>query len=161
MRRRWMVLWYYLLILFGCQVVIFVAASLADNLYQYLLKERFKNRVVCQQEAAPDVKFTQSINYWAEREGVNACLVAAVIRTESSFRADALSPAGAAGLMQIIPSTWREVNREIKACDGRHAGECTRNCYFDPELNIRIGTAYLSRLAKRYSGDMALGSGGL
>lgn len=83
-------------------------------------------------------------------------MVAAIIQAESSFRPQAVSPAGAAGLMQVIPGTWREVNGRIGACRGRHEGECGPACYFDPELNIRVGTAYFAALARQYGGDVVL-----
>lgn len=87
---------------------------------------------------------------------MSAAVVAAIIEAESSFRPRAVSSAGAAGLMQVIPGTWRAVNDRIKACSGRHSGECGPDCYFDPELNIRIGTAYIASLARQYQGDLVL-----
>lgn len=83
-------------------------------------------------------------------------MVAAIIRAESSFQPRAVSRTGAAGLMQVIPGTWREVNGRIGACRGRHEGECGPVCYFDPELNIRVGTAYFAELVRRYRGDLVL-----
>ncbi len=102
------------------------------------------------------VPFAELINSHARQEGVSATVVAAIIRAESSFQPRAVSHAGAAGLMQVIPGTWREVNGRIGACSGRHDGECGPGCYFDPELNIRVGTAYYAALVRRYGGDLVL-----
>ncbi len=102
------------------------------------------------------VPYAGFINLYARQEGVSAAVVAAIIRAESSFQPRALSRTGAAGLMQVIPGTWREVNGRIGACRGRHAGECGPDCYFDPELNVRIGTAYYAGLVRRYGGDLVL-----
>ncbi len=102
------------------------------------------------------VPYAGFINRYARQEEVSAAVVAAIIQAESSFRPEAVSPAGAMGLMQVIPGTWREVNGRIKACSGRHAGECGPGCFFDPELNIRIGTAYFAALARQYRGDLVL-----
>ncbi|HWQ62636.1 MAG TPA: lytic transglycosylase domain-containing protein [Negativicutes bacterium] len=102
------------------------------------------------------VPYAGHINDCARREGVSAAVVAAIIQAESSFQPQAVSRAGAAGLMQVIPGTWREVNSRIKACSGRHGGECGPECYFDPALNIRIGTAYFAALVRQYPGDLVL-----
>ncbi|BBB91249.1 MAG TPA: lytic transglycosylase domain-containing protein [Methylomusa anaerophila] len=96
------------------------------------------------------------INQAARKFSVSPELVASVIRAESSFEPRAVSKAGAYGLMQVMPETWRQVNSKIKVCAGRHEGECTSKCYFTPELNVQIGTAYLGQLAQRYKGNMIL-----
>jgi soluble lytic murein transglycosylase len=63
----------------------------------------------------------------------NAALVLAIMRQESNFDASVVSPAGAEGLMQLMPATARSVS-------GGNAD------LFDPAANARIGTAYLQRL---------------
>lgn len=75
--------------------------------------------------------------------GVPAQLIKAVIRTESNFNANAVSSAGAKGLMQLM--------------DGTARGLGVSNS-FDPEQNIDGGTKYLSMLLKKYKGhvDVAL-----
>jgi soluble lytic murein transglycosylase len=55
--------------------------------------------------------------YSAER-GLDASLVAGLIRQESQFQRDAVSPAGAVGLMQILPSTGRRLARSERATHG-------------------------------------------
>jgi soluble lytic murein transglycosylase len=63
----------------------------------------------------------------------NAALVLGIMRQESNFDAAVVSPAGAQGLMQVMPTTARSVS----------AGGAD---LFDPAANTRIGTAYLQRL---------------
>jgi len=63
----------------------------------------------------------------------NAALVLGIMRQESNFDASVVSPAGAEGLMQVMPATARSVS-------GGNAD------LFDPAANTRIGTAYLQRL---------------
>jgi soluble lytic murein transglycosylase len=82
----------------------------------------------------------------AKRHKVNPHLVAAVIEAESDWQADALSSAGAQGLMQVMPSTAKELARR-----GRVDGErFPVSRLSDPDVNIEYGTAYLRYLVERY-----------
>ena len=74
----------------------------------------------------------------------------AIIRAESAFDPFARSTANARGLMQIIPSTARLTARKNGISLGR-----IRNLY-KPQLNIMIGTAYLSELLAKFDGNFAL-----
>lgn len=69
---------------------------------------------------------------------VEPALALALIRQESNFEAEAVSPAGARGLMQIMPATARGVARELREPD-----LATR--LFEPFANMRLGTAYLAK----------------
>jgi soluble lytic murein transglycosylase-like protein len=69
-------------------------------------------------------------------EGIDGRMMAALIWTESSFRPNAVSPAGAAGLAQLMPGTARSLGLQVDgSVDER----------FDPEKNIRAGARYLRR----------------
>ncbi|QDR83358.1 Membrane-bound lytic murein transglycosylase C [Sporomusa termitida] len=94
--------------------------------------------------------YADKINQTGRAYGINPEIIAAVIKAESSFHPRALSKAGAYGLMQVIPGTWRLVNSQAKICNGRHEGECGSDCFYDPDLNITVGTYYLSQLIQRY-----------
>jgi soluble lytic murein transglycosylase len=63
---------------------------------------------------------------------------------------DARSGAGAVGLMQLLPSTGRNVAREISI---PYSGLVTLT---DPVINIRLGTHYLGDMASRYDGNRVL-----
>ncbi len=81
--------------------------------------------------------------------GVEPAFVYGIIRQESSFDADAMSGAGALGLMQIMPATAKEVARAERAA--HHTGRLTS----DPKHNVRLGSAYLKKLVDRF-GSYAL-----
>jgi soluble lytic murein transglycosylase-like protein len=68
-------------------------------------------------------------------------LAMAVISVESGFRANAVSPKNAQGLMQLIPETAQR----FRVADP-----------FDPESNVRGGMAYLRRLLALFNGDVQL-----
>ena len=82
--------------------------------------------------------------------GPEPALVLAVIRQESAYRQDAVSPVGARGLMQLMPATALEVAHGLGIAYNR--GRLTA----DPEYNIRLGTHLLGQLLRRYDGSYAL-----
>ena len=102
------------------------------------------------------IPYATPIKVFSKEAGVEARLAAAMIQAESSFQPRIVSPAGAVGLMQVMPDTWHQVNRKYQLCVGRHAGECSVDCYFNPELNIQVGTLYMGELLTRYQGDRVL-----
>jgi soluble lytic murein transglycosylase-like protein len=72
----------------------------------------------------------------ADRFGLDPRLIKSVIAAESEFTARAKSPAGALGLMQVMPATAGEMG-------------VPRGALFDPEANILAGTAYMTHLFER------------
>lgn len=77
----------------------------------------------------------------AARHRLDGLLVAAVIEAESGFNPLALSPRGAEGLMQVMPST---------------PGYPVETGAYDPPTNIDLGTRYLRHLLRRFDGDLVL-----
>ncbi|MCQ8240248.1 transglycosylase SLT domain-containing protein [Rhizosaccharibacter radicis] len=78
-------------------------------------------------------------------------LALGIMRQESSFDPGITSPAGARGLMQLMPGTARDVARSLPGSggtDGTAAG------LYDPDANIRLGSAYLSSLLRRFGGTV-------
>ena len=74
----------------------------------------------------------------AERHGVDANLVKAVVTAESDFNPTVVSQAGAQGLMQLMPGTAQDMGVDD---------------VFDPAQNIEGGTKYLSMMLQRFDGD--------
>lgn len=91
----------------------------------------------------PDV-WSPLVRQAAEREGVAVDLLTAVIQQESAFRPCAVSPKGAMGLMQLMPSTAALLGVKDP---------------FDPKENVDAGTRFLKMLLDRYSGNLALALG--
>jgi soluble lytic murein transglycosylase-like protein len=81
----------------------------------------------------------------SRKYGVSPDMIFAVIQTESSFDPLAVSDRGAVGLMQLLPSTAREVAQElnIQWTDDR--------ILWDPLTNIEMGTYYLRTLISRFN----------
>ena len=83
-------------------------------------------------------------------QGPDPALVYGVIRRESAFDAEIRSPAGALGLMQIMPATGAELARRL--------GERwqSERALLDPAINVRYGSVYLRDLLDRYAGRWPL-----
>jgi len=97
------------------------------------------------------VRYVSIINRYAEQHGLEPELVFAVIHAESRFNTNAVSVSGASGLMQIMESTAYWLAPQIGMYDFSYGQ------VFDPEINIRLGTYYLSTLIARYENiDVAL-----
>jgi soluble lytic murein transglycosylase-like protein len=77
----------------------------------------------------------------SNESGVPQGLVNAVLMAESAGNPGALSPAGAQGLMQLMPGT---------------AAGCGIANPFDPQQNVHCGTSYLHSLLRRYHNDVTL-----
>ncbi len=86
-----------------------------------------------------DRTIAASIEKAAARHRLPAGLIRSVIQAESNFNPDAISPAGAQGLMQLMPGT---------------AGEMGVKDPFDIDQNIDGGARYLRRMLDRFDGDL-------
>ncbi|WP_372771464.1 transglycosylase SLT domain-containing protein [Pseudoalteromonas sp.] len=87
--------------------------------------------------------YSDQFERFSSRSKVDKIWAYAISRRESSFASDAYSSAGAIGLMQLLPSTARYVNK----------GKVSHNQLKKPHINIRLGTQYLNYLKKKSKGN--------
>lgn len=84
----------------------------------------------------------------ATSNGLDPILVAALIRQESMWEPKARSRAGAMGLMQVMPTTGRQV------AHGLGVTRWHTDQLMDPATNLRIGTRYLAEGLRRFEGNL-------
>ncbi len=93
------------------------------------------------------VSYADQVQGSADRHGVDARLVCAVIKCESGWDSDARSSAGAVGLMQVMPSTADSL-AEMGVVDD---SVWDPDNLSDPATNIEYGSAYLAYLQENFS----------
>jgi len=81
--------------------------------------------------------FKEIVQKYSSQYNIDPLFILAVIRQESNFMPDAISYAGAQGLMQIMPSTGEGIARQIGVSN------YNVNMLTDPDINIRMGAFYL------------------
>lgn len=91
----------------------------------------------------PGIDIAVHVREASQRFGLPEDWIHAVIRIESAGRIRAVSPAGAMGLMQLMPGTW--ARQRARFALGRDP--------FDPRDNIMAGTSYLREMYDRYGPD--------
>ncbi|ASF41425.1 lytic transglycosylase [Halobacillus halophilus] len=88
-----------------------------------------------------DQDIEQIIKKASQHYGIDEKLIRSVVQAESNYNADAVSHAGAQGLMQLMPATAEGMGVKDP---------------FNPEENVMGGTKYLKQMLDRYDGDSRL-----
>ncbi len=101
--------------------------------------------------AQQQYQYAKLVRKYSRQYNVEESLIYAVMRTESSFNPYAVSWANAYGLMQVVPATAR---RDVFKLIYKRSGQPGKRYLFNPENNIRTGTAYLHLLQTRYLKDI-------
>ena len=89
------------------------------------------------------IKYIEHIEIYCQKYNIDKSLVAGVISVESGFDANAVSPKGAKGLMQITDKTAVWLCEKL---DEKYSAEKM----FDPEFNIKLGCYYISYLSEKF-----------
>ena len=95
--------------------------------------------------------YAPEIRAAAQEFSLDPAYVASVVLAESSFDAEAVSSAGAIGLMQIMPATGEWIAGKLD-----DVFDVER--LYEPSVNLRYGCWYLRFLLDRYDGDMRTAS---
>jgi soluble lytic murein transglycosylase len=97
--------------------------------------------------------YEEIIRRWAADRGLPPFLVYGIIRQESAFDAAAVSRAGARGLMQLMPSTGRELAGKLRL-------PYSTARLSEPDYSVRLGTKYFAQVLEMFDGDVELALAG-
>ena len=101
------------------------------NIKNYFLKKIYK------------IDYKEYVEKYSAEYEVDKYLVYAIIKAESNFKEKAVSNKGAKGLMQLMPATAEEIAKKIEI-------QIDDNNVLNPEININLGTKYISYLESKY-----------
>ena len=99
-------------------------------------------------------EYSEYVQKYALEYNVDENLIYAVIKAESNFKVDAKSSKDAIGLMQLMESTAMDILRQINITI---SDEELEEKLKEPDININLGTKYLSILLEKYQNvDLAV-----
>ena len=119
-----------------------LSLALINHQYSAALRQQEPQATELWRQAFPRLHW-QLIKTTARKHQVDPFFVLAIIREESRFYAQAVSSAGALGLMQIMPATGKWLARKLKQ-------PSKTQTLITPRTNIRLGTYYLAQLLQKY-----------
>ena len=90
------------------------------------------------------LEYTEYIKKYANEYNVDEYLIYAIIKAESNFEPNAESHRGAKGLMQLMYSTAEDISKRIGI-------ELNEENILEPDININLGTKYISMLIQKYN----------
>lgn len=89
------------------------------------------------------IEYSEYVEKYSEEYQVDKYLIYAIIKAESNFSEEAISSKGAKGLMQLMQTTAEEIASKINI-------EVTEENILNPDININLGTKYISILIQKY-----------
>ena len=122
-KKRQRTVWMFIILIIGIILIINIKEQMMKNLYK---KE-----------------YSEYVEKYSKEYDVDADLIYAIIKAESNFESKAVSNQNAQGLMQLMYSTAEEIAESIDL-------ELTEENIFEPEINIQLGTKYISKLLEKY-----------
>ncbi|MBI3210513.1 MAG: transglycosylase SLT domain-containing protein [Candidatus Solibacter usitatus] len=99
-------------------------------------------------QAAFPMPYREAVERNSRLKSLDPYLVAGLIRQESAFNPNAISVAKAYGLTQVLPTTGRALSRQIGIRN------FAPKMLFEPEINLKLGTLFLTQLLQSWSGKM-------
>ena len=119
------------------------AQELSDLQYSGVPPERYPAEL---QSLLYPLPYWDLVVRFGTEQGIDPYLLLALMKQESGFQPDAVSPASARGLMQLMPGTARELSRQLRV---PFRGNAT---LYEPEVSIRLGSFYFRQMLDDFGG---------
>ncbi|MGL5257874.1 MAG: lytic transglycosylase domain-containing protein [Proteocatella sp.] len=120
---------------FGTIIVLLIALA--------IILVEFEHNFIKKETQYP-IKYQKAVEKYSKQYDVDKYLVYSVMKQESNFKKDAVSRAGARGLMQITEDTFNWLSVKMKV------NKYEYDDLFDPEVNIMYGVFFISYLQDRF-----------
>jgi soluble lytic murein transglycosylase-like protein len=143
-----------LIVTMGCMITYSSETSLSSQSFGPSTRLEFEKPALYYhfpEEDAAKIRhiFPYIVNKTTEHD-VSLPFVLAIIKSESNFTVDAVSQAGALGLMQLMPNTAKAQYQKIVY--GVQVNDLKKNLILHPELNVTLGIKYLRQLDNTLKG---------
>jgi soluble lytic murein transglycosylase len=95
--------------------------------------------------------YGEIVEQYAKKFDVPSEMVFSIMRAESTFRPEVVSPANAVGLTQVLPTTANWIAKELLKI-----AKPSRSQLFDEDTNLQLGSRFMKELVTLYKGNYAL-----
>lgn len=117
------------------QLAISISYNLLNSLKEYLSRTHAENHF--------PILYFDLIDYYSKLSGVEPYLILSIMKRESAFNKEAVSVAGAMGLLQMLPSLATSIDPKVN-----------KNNLKNPDDNIKVAVIHLNELFKKYEGNL-------
>ena len=121
-------------------IILIVLVVIVLSILGMINFKRIKNKILM---TTYKTEYSEYVKNYANEYGVDEYLIYAIIKAESNFKQDAVSSRQAKGLMQLMYSTAEEISLKVNV-------ELNEENILEPDININLGTKYISMLIKKY-----------
>ncbi len=121
-------------------IILIVLVVIVLSILGMINFKRIKNQILM---TTYKTEYSEYVKNYANEYGVDEYLIYAIIKAESNFKQDAVSSRQAKGLMQLMYSTAEEISLKVNV-------ELNEENILEPDINIKLGTKYISMLIKKY-----------
>ena len=121
-------------------ILLAILVAIVLFIIKYINFEDIKNQLLMR---IYKLDYSEYVEKYADEYQVDKYLIFAIIKAESNFDEDAVSNKGAQGLMQLMYSTAEEIA-------GRLDIDLNEENILEPDINIHLGTNYISMLTQKY-----------
>ena len=121
-------------------ILIIIIVAIVISIFKYIDFNNIKKQLYLK---IYKMDYSQYVEKYSEKYSVDKYLIYAIIKAESNFKEKAVSKSGAQGLMQLMYPTAEELSEKIDI-------ELNENNILEPDININLGTKYISMLIQKY-----------